>query len=118
MPGCGTGERFNTARSGAKVFWFFFSKKNFFLKPAAPEYTLAPPRQAPQHLAPRREVCAAGSYSAPRTPPVKAINTPSYAAFGANSFCINLRNLRIESYIDKARTADRGQADFFRFGIN
>jgi hypothetical protein len=23
--------RSNTARSGAKVFWFFFSKKNFFL---------------------------------------------------------------------------------------
>jgi hypothetical protein len=27
---------FNTARSGAKVFWFFFSKKNFFLPLRSP----------------------------------------------------------------------------------
>jgi len=29
-PVCGTAGT-NTARSGAKVFWFFFSKKNIFL---------------------------------------------------------------------------------------
>jgi hypothetical protein len=34
---CGTA-RANTARSGAKVFWFFFSKKNILL----PSYVFAP----------------------------------------------------------------------------